>query len=108
MFRIALVVENKERGLLVKLPGSIRADKDTGRLVATFDNNPQLPVESLGVRLKSGPRAALATPPSCGTKSIDAVLTSWAGQTVTRSDTFEVPCTSGSGRFLTKADRGGR
>ena len=98
MFRIVLVLKDDARGLLFKLPGSIRVDKGTGRIVTTFDNNPQLPVENLRLTLKSGPRAPLATPATCGTKTISAELTSWAGQTVTRSDSFTVPC-AGLGGF---------
>ena len=99
MFRIVLVVRNEDRGLLFKLPGSIKADPATGRLVTTFDNNPQLPVSELNLVLKSGARAPLVTPATCGTKTIDAELTSWAGQTVTRHDSYTIPCTAGLGGF---------
>jgi hypothetical protein len=92
MFRIFLVLENKERGLLVKLPGQVRANGETGRIETVFDNNPQLPVRSISLRFKTGPRAALATPTTCGRKTIDAELTSWAGQTRTLSDSFTIDC----------------
>ena len=106
MFRIALVLKNEERGLLIKLPGSITADEDTGRLVTTFDNNPQVPVSDISLKFKSGPRAPLVTPASCGTKTIEAELTSWAGQFVTRTDSFDVPCTAGLGGFSPKVAAG--
>jgi hypothetical protein len=99
MFRLALVLENAERGISVRLPGSVRADKDTGRLVTTFDNNPELPVSEIDLQLKSGPRAPLATPADCGEKAIDIELSSWGGQTVTRQSTFTVDCPEGSGGF---------
>lgn len=92
MFRLALVIDNPERGILVKLAGSARADADTGRLTASFDDNPQLPVESIDVRLKSGPRAPLATPAACGPKSIGVGLASWAGHDVDLSSGFDVDC----------------
>jgi hypothetical protein len=99
LFRLALVLENEDRGISVRLPGQVRADKDTGRLVATFDNNPELPVSDINVEFKSGPRAPLATPPTCGTKTVDVELTSWGGQTVNRTSDFEVDCVAGLGGF---------
>jgi hypothetical protein len=99
MFRLALVLENEERGLSIRLPGQVRVDKDSGRIETTFDNNPQLPVENVALTLKQGPRAPLATPPTCGEKTIDTVLTSWGGQTVERTSTFDVECTAGLGGF---------
>ncbi|HEX5922684.1 MAG TPA: hypothetical protein VFY45_02555 [Baekduia sp.] len=99
MFRLALVLENKERGLLIKLPGSVKADPTTGRLVSEFSDNPQLPVSKISLSLKPGSRAPLATPSTCGTKSIDADLTSWAGQTAHRESPFAVNCAAGLGDF---------
>jgi uncharacterized repeat protein (TIGR01451 family) len=99
MFRLALVLENKERGILVKLPGSVRVSKSTGRIVTEFNNNPQLPVDHIELSLKTGPRAPLATPASCGAKTIDTTLISWGGQTVNRTSPFTVDCTPGLGGF---------
>lgn len=99
MFRLALVIRNEERGILVKLPGSVKASKDTGRLTATFKDNPQLPVESIDLRLKSGPRAPLATPGSCGSKTTETDMTSWAGGAVKASDAFDLACTADLGGF---------
>jgi len=80
MFRLGVVIESEERGVRVKLAGRVRADSQTGRLVATFDDNPQLPVSTIRVELKSGPRAPLATPADCGAFTATAALSSWAGQ----------------------------
>lgn len=99
MFRIALVLENEERGLSIRLPGQIRANKDTGRLETTFDNNPELPVSELHLRFKGGPTAPLATPPTCGEKTVDTRLTSWGGQTADRRTSFGIDCTPGLGGF---------
>ena len=70
MFRVFMALENKQRGILVKLAGEVRTVGDektgAGRVVTTFDNNPQVPVSNITVNLDSGPRAPLATPPSCG------------------------------------------
>jgi hypothetical protein len=106
MFRLALVLQNKNRGIDVRLPGQVRVDESTGRIETTFDNNPELPVSSIKLHLKDGPRAPLATPPTCGPKTIDTVLTSWGGQTVERTSTFNVDCTAGLGGFAPSFDAG--
>ena len=95
MFRLAMVVKDPERGVIVKLPGSVKADPSTGRLTATFDDNPQLPVERIVVRLKGGDRAPLANPDSCGTKTVSSVLSSWGGHTVPITNSFTIPCPAG-------------
>jgi hypothetical protein len=99
MFRLALVLENPDRGIRVKLGGAIRVNKDTGRITTEFHDNPQVPVEKISLHLKSGPRAALATPQSCGTKTIETELTSWAGHDVKTKNTFNVDCAAGLGGF---------
>jgi hypothetical protein len=99
MFRIILALQNAERGVFVKLLGNVRADADTGRLETTFRNNPQLPVSTISLRFKDGPRAPLAMPPDCGTKTVDASMSSWAGQLVQRSDSFDIACTPDIGVF---------
>jgi hypothetical protein len=80
-----------ESGVVLKLPGLIEAGPD-GQLVSTFDNNPQLPFESLSLRLFGGPRATLRTPSACGTYTSHAELTPWARPTepVGRDSTFTI------------------
>jgi hypothetical protein len=113
MFRMALVVKSDERGVLVKLAGAIRVNPDTGRIVTEFKNNPQLPVDHISLKLKAGSRAPLVNPATCGTKTVDVDLTSWAGHAVNRTSTFTIPCTAGLGGFApamqagTKTPRGG-
>jgi hypothetical protein len=99
MFRIILALENVERGIFVKLLGRVRADTQTGRLVTTFAGNPQLPVSAISLRFKDGPRAPLAMPPDCGTKTVDASISSWAGHVVQRTDSFNIVCTPDMGLF---------
>jgi hypothetical protein len=78
LLALYIVVESEERGVLIKLPGRVDADPQTGRLQATFDNNPQLPFSSLRVRVKSGPRAPLTLPSECGTYEVVSELYPWA------------------------------
>jgi hypothetical protein len=99
MFRIALVLENKERGLLMKLPGSVKVNPGTGRIETVFDNNPQLPVSRIQLSLKAGDRAPLATPATCGTKTVEGEFTSWGGQTEALTDTVRFACPGFGGGF---------
>lgn len=75
---IALYLVAKGPGVVIKLPGEVRLDSDTGRLTVSFDENPQLPFSKLSVALKGGPRAALTNPDTCGVKTTEARFTPWS------------------------------
>jgi hypothetical protein len=87
MLRVALIVRNDERGILVKLPGSAVADPQTGRLTATFDDNPQQPIGHVEVHMRGGDRGVLAMGQDCGPSSTKATLTPWSGNADAVSDT---------------------
>jgi hypothetical protein len=88
-FRIFLVATGY--GVQVKLKGSIAPDPVSGRLVTTFDDNPQLPFTDLTLRFKGGGRAPLANPATCGVKTTTSALTSWASDAAaTPADAFTV------------------
>ncbi len=76
---LAMYLAVKGPGFYLKLAGKIDADPTTGQLTATFSNTPQLPFEHLRLELKSGARAPIATPASCGTFTTTGVLTPWSG-----------------------------
>ena len=100
MFRLALVLDDPESGLLFKLPGQVRVDPATGRLTTVFPDNPPLPVSSVELDLKSGPRAPLTTPGRCGTYEITSDLGPWSGGAVSHSSssfTVDQGCGRGSG-----------
>ena len=92
MFRIFIALNSEERGVHVKLPGQIRIDPDTGRIETTFDNNPQVPVDKISLRLMGGARAPLASPLDCGTKQATTVLEAWSGAVATRTNDLAVEC----------------
>jgi hypothetical protein len=71
-------VSDPETGIVIKLAGHVQADPVTGQLTTTFDENPQLPFEELKLDFYGGPRAALATPPACGSYAAGASFASWA------------------------------
>ncbi|HEY5045084.1 MAG TPA: hypothetical protein VII53_04440, partial [Solirubrobacteraceae bacterium] len=78
LFRLFLQVRAPERGVIVKLAGKVHANPLTGRLQATFAEQPQLPFGELRLKLKGGPRAPLATPQSCGSAQTSTVITPWS------------------------------
>jgi hypothetical protein len=71
------VIHDESRGLLVKLPGRIDLDPQTGQIKTTFDDLPQFPVSDMELSLKGGVRAGLVNPTTCGTKKIRAEFFSW-------------------------------
>jgi hypothetical protein len=72
-----LVIEQEETGIRVKLPGRVDLDPNTGQLTTTFDDLPQFPVSDVQMSFKSGVRAGLVEPSTCGEKTIAAELFSW-------------------------------
>ncbi len=79
-----LYIEVEGSGVIVKLPGTVSANPVTGRLQATFKENPQFPFSELELHLHGGQRAPLANPQTCGSFAPESTLTSWAGQEVSQ------------------------
>ena len=72
-----LVIQEPERGILVKLAGRADLDPETGQITTTFDDLPQFPLEDMEMNLKGGLRAGLVNPQTCGKKTITATFYSW-------------------------------
>jgi hypothetical protein len=66
-------------GVSVRLQGTVTPSSSTGRLEATFLNNPQLTFSELVLSLNGGPRAPLANPLVCGNTSVDSLFTPYTG-----------------------------
>ncbi|MDX6634953.1 MAG: hypothetical protein QOF06_1156 [Solirubrobacterales bacterium] len=79
LLALHLVIADAERGVLLTLPIEIAADPDSGRLTATLDQIPQLPLSRLELHFNSGPHAPLTTPGGCGTQAIAYTLTPSSG-----------------------------
>jgi hypothetical protein len=77
-FRLLILVSSPRYGINFKIPGVATADPNTGRLSATFTRNPQLPASHIQVNLKSGPRAPLASPVTCGTYTTNSDIVPWS------------------------------
>ncbi|HEX5984709.1 MAG TPA: hypothetical protein VFY69_10925, partial [Solirubrobacterales bacterium] len=67
------------QGVMLKVPAKFDVDPSTGRIVATFDNNPQQPFSSLELHFKGGNRGLITTPSQCGTYQTSYELTPWSG-----------------------------
>jgi hypothetical protein len=75
---LALYLVIHGHGLGITLAGQVEADSQTGRLTATFPENPQLPFEHLKLHLFNGVFAPLRTPMLCGTYASTSSLTPWS------------------------------
>jgi hypothetical protein len=108
LFRLLLQVQDPKAGLVVKLEGKADVNQDTHQLETVFENQPQLPFEEVQVKLKSGPRAPIATPQVCGTVTSTASLKPWSAPEAeafnVASRTFQVSCSGGG--FSPKLDAG--
>ncbi|MFL5817217.1 MAG: hypothetical protein ACJ76L_06405 [Conexibacter sp.] len=90
LFRLAIELRSDDDGVDIKLPGSIRANPSTGQLTTVFDDLPQLPLDSMTLHFKTGPRAPLATPRTCGVHTTEVDFLSWGGRPLHGSSTFVI------------------
>lgn len=104
LIAVYLVVDDPISGVILKLPGEVTPDPQTGQLTATFDNNPQLPFEDLRLNIRGGgPRSQFATPEVCGTYSTTGTWTPWSapesGPPAQTADSFTVSagCSASAG-----------
>ena len=107
LLALYLVIEDPQSGTIIKQAARVVANEQTGQLETVFEEAPQLPFEDLKVDLFGGPRAALRTPPSCGTYTTQAALTPWArpDSPVDLTSSFQITQGCGAG-FNPKLDAG--
>ena len=89
---LALYIVANGSGVIVKLPGEVSPDPVTGQLTTTFGDNPPIPFSEMRLHFFDGPRAALVTPPTCGTMTATGEFSAWNLQlpAATASDTFTI------------------
>jgi hypothetical protein len=107
-FALLLVIhDTEERGALIKIPGKIEVDPVTGQITTIFNETPQFPFDDLTLKFRSGPRAPLVSPPTCGKQTIGVEVASYAQpqNPVDASNTYQVtegpngtPCPPDSAR----------
>jgi hypothetical protein len=91
LLAIYLSIDDPLTGTVLKLPGKIESSSADGQLTASFEDNPQIPFETLRVNFFGGAHASLMTPPTCGTYTTTATLTPWSGTApVNSSSSFGV------------------
>ena len=74
-----IVAEDPYSGTVIKLAGEVSLNPQTGQIVTTFKNTPDVPFEDLELHFFGGERAPLATPTRCGTYTTKAVFVPWDG-----------------------------
>jgi hypothetical protein len=85
-----IVAEDPVSGTLIKQTGEVHLT-ETGQLITTFKNIPQLAFEDAELHFFGGERAPLATPARCGPYTTNATFTPWSGdEPVSASSTFNV------------------
>jgi hypothetical protein len=85
-----MIAEDAVSGSLIKLTGEVRLS-DTGQIVTTFKNTPDLPFEDLELHFFGGERAPLTTPSRCGTYTTQATFVPWDGnEPVNTSSSFVI------------------
>ncbi len=78
LLALYLVVEDEQTGVIAKLAGRLEADSRSGRLTATFDENPELPLDDIVIHVFGGDHGALTTPVQCGEHALSSTLVSWS------------------------------
>jgi hypothetical protein len=99
LIALYFVIRNPTLGVIVKLPAKVEPDPNTGQLVTTVEDSPQIPFSHFGVHLRTGARAALVTPNACGTYETKALFTPWAepNQQIASTASFKVTRGIGGG-----------
>ncbi|HUC00526.1 MAG TPA: hypothetical protein VMS11_11925 [Solirubrobacterales bacterium] len=105
---LALYAVAEAPGVVIKLPGKIEADPQTGQLTTSFTDDPQLPFSHFRLHIWGGDRAPLVNPPTCGSFQGSASISSWNSSlpTVQVSDTAQI--TSGPGGSACVSSLGAR
>ena len=88
-----VVARIPNRGVVVGLAGKVTPDLETGRLVAVFEELPQLPFSLFTLNFRQGGTSPLVSPPLCGKYSVRAQLTPWSDPAESLTDTsppFEI------------------
>jgi len=115
LLAVYLVAKLPGRGVLIKLPGRIDPDPANGNLVASFDGLPQIPYAELNLTFRTGQRALLVTPATCGPATTSIDLLPWAGtgsvhstsSTQIHSGVGGGPCPAGAPPFSPRVVAGG-
>jgi hypothetical protein len=95
LLAIYIAIDDPTTGVIVKLPGEVRANAQTGQLETVVDNSPQFPFSELRTHFFGGQKAALRTPAVCGKYEVTSELIPWSApesgeEPATPAGTFEI------------------
>ncbi|MGA9285390.1 MAG: hypothetical protein WBV85_08100 [Solirubrobacteraceae bacterium] len=79
LIALYIVAYDPVSGVRVKLAGEVKPDLQTGQLVSTFKETPQVPFENLTLHFFGGSRAPLGTPAQCGLYTTTSTIAPWSG-----------------------------
>jgi hypothetical protein len=100
LLALYVAIEDPATGIVVNIPGEVRADPATGQLRAAFSETPQLPFEDFKLEFNQGPYAPLRTPAVCREYATDSTMTPWSapeGSAVASSDRWAISAAPGGG-----------
>jgi hypothetical protein len=72
--------ESARYGVSVRLKGSVTPNETTGRVTATFADNPEQPFSDVILHFNGGPLALIANPLTCVTGQVEGIFTPYTGQ----------------------------
>jgi hypothetical protein len=105
LLAIYIAVDDAESGIVLKLPGHVLANPDTGQLTTVFPDAPQQPFDDFRLEFSAGPLAALRTPAVCGSYQTEATLTPYSapesGPPATEVDAYSIDKAPGGGECPT-------
>ena len=88
LYRIFVNARSERYDIDARLLGKVSANPETGQLTTTFDDGslgkvplpglPQVPFESVRIKLDGGPTATLTSPPTCGPNTTGTEMTPWS------------------------------
>ncbi len=85
LLAIYIVIDDEERGIVVKLAGHVEIGGQAGvaglapsQIRTTVDDNPQIPFEDIRLHFFGEERQPLNTPPTCGSYRTTSDLTPWS------------------------------
>ncbi len=91
LIAVYAVFKNRDLGIIVKQPLRVTPDPQTGRLLTTAEDIPQLPFSSFRLHFREGGRAPLISPPGCGRfDTVAKLYPRSGGSPVESTSTFQI------------------
>ena len=92
-FTIYIEAQSPRYGVAVRVQGSVTPNPVTGRVSATFDENPEQPLGNLILQFKTGALAPVANPLACGAATSNGSFTGFSGgSALSALESFGVAC----------------